>query len=394
MQPQPTVTVVVRRYGLETSPTVKGICAYFADRGTRCLIITDELLRERSFTIPGTELLIAVPHRWSTAREESAARWLKRVPFLRGRLLQRVREMFRIGREQRFRAALAATIPADSIIYCIEFHSLRSALASGIDPSSIVYVSLELEQQMLPYPAEECRRQLESCRGCIVQSQERAADLNRFLGSSIQFSLLPVSRIPAPGTPRKASERVSLVFSGYFARWSCLEETVSAFLSLHSPSVRSLMVQGHAVGTEEYYGTVQRMAATDDRITLTTDYFDDDAHLQFLRGFDIGLALYQPDSDIANWNNLVLSSGKIATYAWAGLAIITNIDAPMTKVPPFLFVPSITAEELGRCVELYAGDREQYHRASRELAERYYDLFARMRPIEERFHTRAAEAKG
>ncbi|MCK9410509.1 MAG: hypothetical protein M0R68_15380 [Bacteroidetes bacterium] len=392
MQSSSGITFILFRYGLEVSPTVKGIGEYFSSVGSRCFIITDELKREKNFSLPYAEIVTATPWYLSEAWEEQIIGIVKKVPLNRRRLIPFLRSYFQTSRRKQFVSFLSSNLPVKTLVCCFEFHSLSAAVESGVPLENIIYFSLELDQLMREYPKEYCANLLTRCRGSVVQDDTRAADLNRFLGTSIDFALLPVSRTPVLWKERKVSEGISLIFSGYFARWSCVEESVSAFMQMHAIGDCTLTLQGHAVGTEKYLEKVQSMAASDDRITLITDFFSDDDHLQMLRRHDIGIALYQADTDIFNWDNLLFSSGKIANYAWAGLAIITNIESPITKEPPFLFMKDITPQGLGQCIKSYLADRQRYHEAAKALAHKYYDLFAYMKVVEERFISQSLDA--
>ena len=68
---------------------------------------------------------------------------------------------------------------------------------------------------------------------------------------------------------------------------------------------------------------------------------------------DIGVALYSNVNNTINWQNLIFSSGKIANYLWAGLAIITNIESDITLKPPFLKISNLEPRELNQALQQY-----------------------------------------
>jgi len=379
------IAFVLYRYGLEVSPTVKGVSEYFASKNISCNIFIDELQRERSFSLPHAIVHEVTPFFLSSSFEAKCLSFISMVPYVRSRLSPWLRTFFLSCRNKQFGSFLSTSLQQYRYILCFEFHSLAMIARSGIPLENVLYFSLELEQLMIQYPKEYCSELLSRCRGCIIQDNLRADDLNKYLGRSLKFGYLPVSRSPVPFFPQSTSHDVSIVFSGYFASWSCLEEIVSAFKGMERHDGCSLTLQGHAVGTEGYLDAIQRMVVKDETISMMTEFLSDNDHLDFLRRHHIGLALYRADSDLSNWNNLLFSSGKIANYAWTGLAIMTNIDSPLTKEPPFIYVDEISPKSFEQSIKKYEIDREQYHESAKKFALDHYNLFSHMQKIEKTF---------
>jgi hypothetical protein len=93
----------------------------------------------------------------------------------------------------------------------------------------------------------------------------------------------------------------------------------------------------------------------------------------------------------SNWNNLIFSSGKIATYLWAGLAVLTNIDHPLTKSPPFLYIPEITSEAILNALHTYQTSIIDYQNAAFKCAKKYYNLDISMGNIYKTILTKSVE---
>lgn len=109
------------------------------------------------------------------------------------------------------------------------------------------------------------------------------------------------------------------------------------------------------------------------RKSVINNYMDDSQHAAFLSQFDVGLALYKKMSDSSNWQGLLFSSGKISSYLWSGLAVMTNIDHPLTKQAPFIYLPELTPENISGALEAYDKQREIYRSVALETARKYYN---------------------
>ncbi len=359
--------VVAYRYAVEVSPVVKNICLYLTSRGHSVDLVVDQWLRDQDFGLPGVRLVkLGLPWYYNLA--------------LRTRALRRFRRVRNLGTPL-FAHRLKSIIPRYDWVLCVEIWSLGTVARTNFDLSKAIYLSLESVQTLSGFTRNIGRpkRLLSNCAFCIIQSPERGKDFAEHLGMTVDFEYLPVSLRPTESSNDSGQKQVDstgpvcLVYSGYFADWACLTEFIDAYKQLRPAKEYRLFLQGHHIGTDRYLETVRSKIAQVEHVTLDTSFYRDNQHLQFLAQFDIGLAFYRGPSGNVNWDNLIFSSGKIASYLWAGLPILTNIDHAHTKKPPFLYVDSISTQAVRAVIDQYRLQRQAYHTAAREHARLYYN---------------------
>lgn len=370
---------MISKYAIEISPTLKSICSYLSEQTSRPVdVIIDDLHRNPSFTSPAMRLFQLKPawlcgaHRPRKSRD-IVSRARNRLSRYAARLKSALGDAIVRRRLKRFRDSY-------DVIFCIEAATLLSLDRAGFDLSNVVYVSLEgtdsvRRRTSLPRVLALLKR----CAFCTIQSKERRKGLESDLGGELDFEYLPVCGRPVPVSERAtrqpdARQRPKIVHSGYFAKWSCLREFVAAYADSGLAADTPLYLQGHAMGTTSYLADIRRAADPLPLVWVDDSYYADEEHRDLLARYDIGVALYKNLSGSSNWENLIFSSGKIASYLWAGLAVITNLDAPLTASPPFLKVDEITPDEVRAAVERYAHDRELYAASAFAIAEEHYNF--------------------
>jgi len=364
------IAIVSVRYGIEVSPTVKGIALYGQQRGDAVTILADRLCRDPSFHLQGILINTLVPV-WLERTHAKVRAWR---PFRgRGRILSVLNWMGEkeIVRELRSRAKTF------DFVFGVEIVALHCLAKAGFDLGQVAFLSLESTGLLEHYARVTVNALLSRVAFCMIQSPARRQNLIDYLGISLDCEFLPVSMVP-PRHKRKRSQTeaktLRLVHSGYFAPWSNVIELVEAFLSPGFPDNVELVLQGHLMGTEDYYDRVLGKVHGSGRIRIDTNYYDDDAHAQFLAQFDIGIAFYPNVSGSKNWENMIFSSGKLAAYLWAGLAVITNIRHDLTCDAPFLYVKDLSPESLRKALDRYRAAPDRYHKTAREIAKRHYDI--------------------
>ncbi len=211
----------------------------------------------------------------------------------------------------------------------------------------------------------------------LVPDTKRADNINTYLDANLTFAVLPVSQRPVvvptivkpPHVPP-----LRLIYSGYFAEWSCLTELLPGVLQCPQPSM-TLTLQGHSMGTAAYLEALVALCKGDDRVSFSNEFLADHEHLKFLQSFHVGIACYKLD-DIGNFENMLFSSGKIASCLWAGLSVLTNIDAPITREAPFVFLSDWSADCIRKALEPFTCQETlaRYHDAAKALAKRYYNF--------------------
>lgn len=376
------ILLVSIRYSVEFSPVIKGMCSCLAEAGHEVDIYVDDLLRDPDFELPGARVINAGSHFLLRAAKSflgllGAKKWLRNM-------------------EQRFLLGdLSKIVGEYDWVLCAEANSLDLLLKAGADLSRMIYLSLESTQLFSLYTEkqEDFKQALASMPFCVIQSPERGKGLEEGLGLDLDFAYLPVSlrpRIPeqAPSISEADNRPMRIVYSGYFAPWAKVIELVQAFGELEERNKVSLQLHGHAIGTEKYFQDVFSRAQNLKNVKVKRDFMDDESHAIFLDGFDIGIAFYGAEHHnemiAQNWQHLIFASGKIATYLWSGLAVLTNIDSPISRKPPFLYVDEISSEKLAAAIEEYSLNKELYGQAALDCAAEYYNLDRAMAQIIER----------
>lgn len=370
------IAIVSHSYVVESSPTIKGICRYLADQGHAVDVFIDDLVRESSFKMGGVRIikagndLLLRPLRWITSLRGNASRFHRVVKPL-------------------FIATLKKTISQYDWILCVEIESLAVLVKIGFDLSKASYLSLESVQTVSAYKNKitNIEKVFQQLAFCIIQSPERGRDLAAYLHANLDFAYLPVSllpRIPRPATA-EGDRAPRIIYSGYFADWAQLTEFIDAYSCSRLKGTCPALIQGHHMGTDSYLAQVKSAAKDLANLQIRTDFIDDRQHAELLDSFDIGLAFYDgPKNDPvigANWQNLIFSSGKIASYLWSGLAVLTNIDSPISHQPPFLFLHEITPASLEQAVREFSAHRAEYRQSALECAARYYNMETAMNEI-------------
>lgn len=380
------VAVFSHDYPIGGSPTIKGIVAYLADHSGSLDLLVDELDQSRTIKLPANLHTQFVVPRLYYAIVGALHRGLVliRVP---GRLRSFYIVMYRALAKFLAYLTLRRSIHQYDLVFCIEAHSLFILKRAGYPLSKVIFFSLESDQILREYDKDKSSRYISDCLMRVTQSKERGIGLSRYLGRDLQYEYLPVSRIPVNVVENGSSAHATtaLIFSGLFADWSHLNEFVGAYSSIKPDDRRSLTIQGYPVRKDdEYYRSILSAVNYCPSILFDQKFYDDDEHMMLLSKHDIGLALYKEYEGNANWvkNEFIYCSGKLATYLWARLAIITNIRTPLTMKPPFLYIEQITPQAILECVLRFEDSPLRYRNAAYELARKQYDIFEHMRKID------------
>ncbi len=374
--------VVSFRYPVERSPTVKGIVEYLAARGFASALFVESASAELRAELPTPHLVTLLTPAASRARDciLRAAACLKEIPVVGRGLYRRLTAGLAAALTWPAARALRATIRAYDLVYCVEAHSLFLLDRVKFPLDRCVYVSLELQQIIAEYGMRRAAPLVERCAVRLVQSPERAGLLNRSLGRVLRYRYMPVSTAPySPArSDRSGGGPIRLVYSGYIAKWSHLRDFLLAYREIEKEMPVTLTVHGHSEGTEEYLEEIRSLVAC-----LRTARFDEEpmserTHRQFLETYDVGVGLYMPAPGNDNWKGLLQSSGKIASYLWSGLAVITNIVDDDTRSLPFLFVGEPSAEELLGALRAFTSHRQACASEALRYAREHFNIFAHL----------------
>lgn len=372
-----TQIAIISYYPVETSPTIISICEYLSERGYQVDLIVDTLWRDKSFNIPNVKIRKLLPGYMSNSVwRELTNRLGKLSCFAHRYCTNRLKEI----------------INNYDIIFCIEFSSLDAVAKTDYDLSKVIYFSLEGIACTRPFKINYVKEAISRCAFSIIASKERGNDLEKHFNMSIDFEYVPVSLRP----PRDAQKfidktqttknEIKFIQSGYFAEWTCLSEFIDAYKGMNNINGDSkVYLHGHKIGTDKYYKTILSQVKDMHNVHIDLSYYSSTQHLKFLSQFDIGLAFYKNYINSTDWENLIFSSGKIASYLWAGLAVLTNILHPHTKNPPFLYVDSISVDSLSAAISEYSDNRSVYKVAAINHAKKYYNIDHYMIKVERRF---------
>lgn len=360
----PRSVIVSIRYAVETSPTVKNLAQLLHASGHEVVIVIDMFYRNVQFQPDYAEVVSL-----KDSLPLNALRLMNRLPFGKAALGKYF-----------MRRELKRQLQGADHLFLVEAFSLGALMDVGVDVSRAAFMFLE-NTQMLSIVAQTQPRVQEEVLKCavhIIQSKERGADVNRALNASLSFSYLPVSLRPLSALPSPNGDTLKVVFSGYFAPWSQVLETIDLAHALRTKLSLTLTMRGHIVGDSDYLDQVkQKMDALNvhDIATLDTSYLSDADHLPFLASHHVGVAFYGPaESD--NWENLIFSSGKIATYLWAGLPVLTDVDDALTYDWPFINIKQHSLETITAMLREVVAHPETYRAKARAMAEQYYNFDA------------------
>lgn len=344
-----TAAIICYRYAIEVSPSVKNLCTFLHDQGMEVTVFIDTLHRNREFTLPGVRLICST----DGSDGESFTRFIRREA------------------------------AGYSVYMAVDFLSCMYLAWAGLPLDRTVFLSFEGVDFLKNYPREHALSLLQSCWLRVVQSPERGETLSRYLDYPLDFQYLPVSLRPVPHTDlRPVDDGINILYSGYIAHWASLDGLLDTCTSGMLRDVGGrLVIHGHTMGTDSYAAHIAARAATVDGITYLDDFFDDSRYDQFLSLFNVGIAWYDDPNGTGNFENLIFSSGKIASYLWHGMAIITNIDHEMTRRPPFFHMSTWEPAQFAASLARFAGNRALYRAEALNMARQLYNFDHHMQPI-------------
>jgi hypothetical protein len=333
-------------------------------------VYVDNLYRDKGFKLPGADIII---------------------PMDGISLCSFFRRKDTAGRDKnRFEKALKKNINSYSLVVAVDFPALEILKNIGFDLARTVYLSVEGTDYInsgghgREYAAELLRQT--AC--CIVQNKERGDDINKYLGADIEFEYLPVSHRPAVTKNKDTASNLKIIYSGYLADWSCLLEFLKAYKKTSLPEKTTMLLQGHSMGTGEYLAMITAEISDISNSAVDLSYYDDRSHSELLAGQDVGIAFYKNTYGSTNFENLLLSSGKISSYLWNGLAILTNINSDEARKPPFIYLESFDENHISGALERFKADRVGYITAAYKLANERYNfdehfnkIYKKMTPI-------------
>jgi hypothetical protein len=360
---KPRSVIVCIRYAVEISPTVKNLAQILHEEGHEVIVLMDHFYRGVPFQPPYARVI---------GLYESLHPYIHRLfhyfPSLRTKFKNGL-----IGRR------LKQEIKGHDYLFIVEGPSLAALKDMNVKFNRAAYLFME-NTQMLHEAAKsdaDVYKRLSACAVHVIQSKERGDNVNRELGTSYSFSYLPVSQRPTvPPTSPTSTGTLSMIFSGYFAPWSMVLELVEQAARWSKGLPVQLKLQGHLFGDSTYLQEVEdaiRANELESLIHVDTGYVSDDNYLPMLSSHHVGIAFYGAGEN-NNWENLIFSSGKIASYLWAGLPVITNLKDPLTKDFPFVDIEHHTTDEVILRLRQILEDPAKHRAKALEFAQRYYNF--------------------
>jgi len=365
-----SVGIVSFRYAFGTSPFLKSLVSYL----TECI---------------GAEVTVYVEGLESVYNNGYFnAHFVNRRPRFTERLVRRgFRQIGLCRLSEEFGEILGLSyfqrrLACHDIFFAAEFESLQ--LLSKIVPSlsNVAYLALEGSDVMRKYGPSHASSAIRSCVMYIAPSKERADALSNYLGFRLECEYVPVSLRPISVDFTKTSEAVRIIYSGILMPEMCALDLVTAFKQSRCYDGRArLMVHAPNPHPRWYCREIREELAGTYQAQLKVGFLSDEEHIAVIADNDIGVCVYRNLSGTDNFDNLLLSSGKLATYLWCGLAVVTNIFHEATQVPPFLYVEQLTGDSLRSALNSYGSERESFRAAALTYANDHYNFDTYMAPV-------------
>jgi hypothetical protein len=377
------VLIVSDNYEISLSPTLLGFINYFLEEQYFVTILSrreNKLDLFKSDRIKVFEINLKQSVLFSNPFLKKIDRFSKRKS-ITGKIINKIVEIIKSFEKKIRYQNFKKEIQIDHFdqIVAVEIEGVQLVKSLGGDLHNTYYLSLESNQiiEGLGIPKTIARETIGACKNILIQDQSRGKDFCEYLDlDQSKCRYIPVSCQPREEIKKEERENIKIIYSGYFANWALLEEFINEYKMIPNLDKLSIVLQGHHLGTESYYLKIKEKFETISNSSIFGDgfYLEELKHHEFLSSFDIGLAFYRLDENKINWQNLLFSSGKIATYLWAGLAVITNIDHELTHSAPFIFMDEITTNNLVYAFEKYQLDKLQYQKMAYKYARKYYNI--------------------
>lgn len=351
-------SIICYSYSFEVSPFLKSICSYFYDNGFgETDVFIDKLERSNLSSQKGVNIIT-----WMSPKLIRFFRVDLNVLFFFSLKL--------LLKENRYKYVLA-----------VDFLSLNLINKNLFPLNEVIFLSFEGTDYMRHFPKQDVVNILSKCQTHLIASKERGKEINDFFRLNINFIYFPISLRPAIEMIKQVSLFPKIIFSGYFAEWSALGDLIDLFINSDLSNKSNLYLQGHFYGTDEYLKTIKGKIASQTNIAIDNSYYSDKNHHELLSKFDIGIAFYKNIQGVDNFENLIFSSGKIASYLWAGLAVMTNIDCELTKNFPFIFIGNLEPRNFINGLKIFQNNKDEIYKSAYILAETNYNFDTYMADI-------------
>jgi hypothetical protein len=355
------IGIVAIEYPIETCSAIKNLSTYLRDKKLGGDIIIHNLDVDNNFKIEEVKIY----------NLKSPMVELKRFNLWKfNALLNNLRLLS-------FSYRLQKSLLKYDYLFAFEAKSLTVINRSGYPLDKVIYWFLENTNIVTAAGIDfnHFSTLLSKSKKLIIQSRERGDDVNNDLNKTFKFEYVPISGRPLNDLPIKMNNVFKIIYSGYICEWSMLIPIVNALINLKFDY--HLTIRGHFIGTEYYLNDLKKLIFENNlesNITIETNYLTDEEHSLYLTQFDCALGLYKITDNTSNWRNLIFTSGKISTYLWAGLPIITNVCHELTKKEPFFYIENVNETSILNAFTVIHEENKLYKKQAFITAHKYYNF--------------------
>jgi len=352
------IGIICYRYSLEISSFIKNISTYLADKNYQIDIFVDNLYVDSKFNFLSKNINIIVTEK--ILFFDIFLNNKKKITLNKNHYIKIIKN----------------NLNNYDLFFAVDFSALDILNKTKVNFKKVVALMLEGYNYCKDYNNEYIKNILISCKKIIFTDEQRAKDFFNLLGYELSnIAYLPVSVRINNITMKKESDSdlTNIIYSGYFANWACVHEIVNLFNSCEQQNIK-LTLHGHSMGTEDYFKKTHELCMCNSNIILEKLFYNDDKYVSFLSKYDIGIAFYKDINNDGNFSNIILSSGKIAAYLSAGLAVLTNLDNEMTSKPPFLFINNYSKKDFLEKINYYNENRNIFIKSAYDLINTLYNF--------------------
>ncbi|GEM_PF-1071039 len=375
------IAILCNRYAFEVSPVIKNLCSYLYDHGFGTVdLITDKLYRDEKFSQRGANIVNFAGSR--------SGRLFSLSPDVRI-----VRDVVKEMKTRLFATFVSSRIHDYSLVFAADFPALDLLNRASFDLSRCIFLSLEGVDYLRRENPDRVRDMLSRCAFCVVQNEARSRDIESHLDTELRTEYLPVSMRPGNRHPGADTGDLGVIYSGYFAPWAALLQFLRAYETDRCYEMSSLLLHGHLMGTESYFDEVAAVARRIPNSRIDTSYYDDEHHLELMACHDVGICLYDTSIQTTNFTHIEVASGKLAGYLWAGLAVLTNIDVPLTQDKPFIRIRDFETDNIKGLLQHVKANRAEFRARAYETAHMEYNFDRYMEQVATRIEQILVEGK-
>lgn len=218
------------------------------------------------------------------------------------------------------------------LLYADFLRSVSLGYFKIVNWSFEIYFEDELSKhpQLMKIKRDE-KRILASVKIIVIQDKARGKlfGLENRIKENVRWHYVPVSPLikQVPVNDKLKNKEIKILVAGSLGKWVGMDMILEAIIKTSNKNLHFTFHDNLKFTTQPgYLSELLLLKAAGYPVTVSDSlYLRNEDYLQFLTGFDVGLALYVTNYEFAFWGKNIeeigLSSGKISFYACAGLAI-------------------------------------------------------------------------